>query len=104
MINFETFEIITLSLGIVVMVIDIVIRIMQKRSERSKNTKMTIGDRIRSMSDVELANFLVSDQTIACLHCKDSKDGKKASCPCSKGHEASVMCEWLSSESEAMRF
>lgn len=38
MINFETYEIITLSLGIVVMVIDIVIRIIQKRSEKEKET------------------------------------------------------------------
>lgn len=59
---------------------------------------MTNGDRIRSMSDIELANFLVSDQTIACLHCKVDKVGKKVKCPCSKKHEASVMCEWLGIE------
>lgn len=59
---------------------------------------MTVGDIIRSMCDVELANFLVSDKTIACLHCKEDKSGKKAKCPCSKAHEASVMCEWLGIE------
>lgn len=58
---------------------------------------MTVGDKIRRMSDVELANFLVSDQVIACLHCK-VKAGRTVHCPCSKAHEASVMCEWLEIE------
>lgn len=59
---------------------------------------MTIGDRIRSMCDVELANFLVSDQVIACLHCKEDRPRPKDKCPCSKAHQASVMCEWLGIE------
>ena len=59
---------------------------------------MTVGDRIRSMSDKELANFLVSDQTIACLHCKEDMPRPKNKCPCSKEHEARVMCEWLGIE------
>lgn len=65
------------------------------RAQKNKQSEITNGDMIRSMSDVELANFLATDAVIACTHCKGDL------CICHKGehcehaHEASVFCDWL---------
>ena len=62
---------------------------------------MTNGDRIRSMTDEELADFLTSDDVNACTHCKlleYAVDGLPLPCPCRKDGEVPVFLKWLSSE------
>lgn len=65
---------------------------------------MTNGDAIRSMTDVELANFLATDAVIACVHCKSDLHICSEGHPCEKAHEASIFCEWLGEEWEPGRW
>lgn len=65
---------------------------------------MTNGDRIRSMTDGELADFLMSYESKACAHCRYDDD---IGCnfgdddiECSNGYVHHVFKAWLSAESE----
>ena len=59
---------------------------------------MTNGDMIRSMTDVELANFLATDAVIACVHCNNDLHTCGEDHNCGKLHEASVFWNWLGEE------
>lgn len=59
---------------------------------------MTNGDRIRSMTDVELANFFATDAVIVCVHCKGNLHTCSEGHSCGGPHAASVFCEWLGEE------
>lgn len=62
---------------------------------------MTNGDMIRSMTDVELANFFATDAVIACIHCNENMRICSAERACAKPHEVSVFCNWLGEEWQA---
>lgn len=69
---------------------------------------MTNGDRIRSMTDDELADFLMSYESKVCAHCKYDDDigcnfGDDGEVVCDKSYVHSVFTEWLSSESLSER-
>lgn len=59
---------------------------------------MKNGDMIRSMTDVELANFLATDAVIACVHCNFGLHTCGEDHNCGKPHEASVFFNWLGEE------
>lgn len=60
---------------------------------------MTNGNMIRSMTDVELANFLATDAVIACVHCNpDLHTCGEEHLNCEKAHEATVFANWLGEE------
>lgn len=61
---------------------------------------MTNGDRIRSMTDEELTQFLMSGDSIVCSHCNRTTNCTLHDCKRLKD----VFMQWLSSESEAMRY
>lgn len=69
--------------------------------ERPK--KMTNGDRIRNMTDEELANAVVSGELDACTHC-EFYDGVIGSCnldnPCVKELAYVELLVWIQSDSE----
>lgn len=66
---------------------------------------MTNGDRIRSMTDEELADFLISADSSCCAHCKyfdvenaDDFEGCRLEGPCGKDVAAASFQKWLSTE------
>lgn len=61
---------------------------------------MTNGDRIRSMTDEDLANFLISEDAEACKHCEFENllGGCNLDNPCVKELAAASLQNWLSSE------
>lgn len=67
--------------------------------------KKTNGDRIRSMTDYELASFLISADSDACAHCRfyDAEnnadfEGCRLGEPCGREIAAASLQNWLSSE------
>ena len=74
-----------------------------KRSEKKqKGVKiMTNGDVIRNMTDEEIADFLLSEESSACFHC-EYYDHEIKRCyldnPCVKGLAWVMLLEWLSSQ------
>lgn len=64
----------------------------------------TNGDRIRSMTDDELAMFLVSEEHEACPHCGYNNDDDPTGCdyfgPCGKDCHKYLLKLWLSSKAE----
>ena len=74
-----------------------------KQNAVDKYTRMTQADRIRSMSEEELANILV--QAIPCKICVYwSKEISSCNAPfgfiCTKGYAAALIQKWLQSEVE----
>ena len=74
-----------------------------KQNAVDKYKRMTQADRIRSMSDEELANILVQD--IPCKICEYwSKEISSCNAPfefmCTKGYAAALIQKWLQSEVE----
>jgi len=71
---------------------------------------MTNGDKIRNMTNEELAAFLVSEDAQACEHC-DFYDGETMQCICNglcmvEGQTEiakAVLISWLSSEAISER-
>lgn len=60
---------------------------------------MTNGDKIRSMTDGELAAFLVSDDAKPCEHCKHKGlYGCDDTIICTNGTVRDIFEEWLSSD------
>lgn len=71
----------------------------QKVSKRSENTKMTNGDRIRSMTDSELSVFLITEECKVCTHCEyNGEYGCDDEIVCGNYHLEDVWMKWLSSE------
>lgn len=68
------------------------------RAQKNKQPKITNGDMIRSMSDVELANFFATDAVIVCMHCNNDMHVCGEGHGCGKYHAASVFCKWLGEE------
>lgn len=66
--------------------------------QRNKPTKITNGDRIRGMTDEELACFFCSDVCIPCVHCTDGDRMCSPSLPCSDHFKSQVFYEWLRKE------
>lgn len=62
---------------------------------------MTNGDVIRNMTDEEIADFLLSEESSACFHC-EYYDHEIKRCyldnPCVKGLAWVMLLEWLSSQ------
>ena len=60
---------------------------------------MTNGDRIRSMTDYELATFYLSRENSVCAICKEDVEGSGCSwSACSLSHRCDVFMRWLKSE------
>ena len=59
---------------------------------------MTNGAMIRSMTDVELANFFATDAVIVCVHCNAEMHTCSEGHSCGGSHAASVCCNWLAEE------
>lgn len=60
---------------------------------------MTNGDKIRSMTDEELAFFLISEDANACTHCEfdTALFGCQLNNPCVKELAVAEMQDWLAS-------
>lgn len=65
---------------------------------------MTNGDRIRSMTDDELTQFIMSRESNVCAHCRENKSNQCLYPECNLIRRHDVFKKWLDSESEAMRF
>lgn len=65
---------------------------------------MTNGDRIRSMTNDELTQFFLPDDSNVCMHCREKKVTRCDYPECNLIHRHDVFKKWLSSESEAMRY
>lgn len=64
---------------------------------------MTNGDRIRNMTDTQLADFLMSYDSKVCSHCKYDDDigcnfHEDGGVICTEDYVHSVFMNWLSSE------
>ena len=68
------------------------------RAQKNKQPKITNGDRIRSMTDAELACFFCLDVCIPCVHCEFGDRMCSPSLPCSDQFKAGVFYEWLQKE------
>lgn len=68
---------------------------------------MTNGDRIRSMTDEELAGFLMSYESRVCAHCKYDIDSmciiSDGDVICTVDYIHGVYTEWLSKEADSER-
>lgn len=77
-----------------------------KQNAVDKYTRMTNADRIRSMSDEELAEFMANKGGyIACSQCDFfNRDKEKCESPsgwlCTKGYAEALIHKWLQSEVE----
>lgn len=77
-----------------------------KQNATDKYTRMTNADRIRSMSDEELAEFMANKGGyIACSQCDFfNRDKEKCESPsgwlCTKGYAEALIHKWLQSEVE----
>lgn len=67
---------------------------------------MTNGDKIRNMTNEELADFLVSEDVIACTHC-EFYNGEVKRCyldnPCVKVLASTEFVYWLYAEAGAAK-
>lgn len=74
-----------------------------KRGEETLAVKYTNGDRIRDMTDDEMADFLESGQANACIHC-DEYDKEKKRCTfngrCKTEFAVAALYDWLSSPAD----
>ena len=65
---------------------------------------MTNGDKIRNMTDGQLAEFLADGESKPCVHCPYDDDiGCKGGIICTKEHLQDVFLNWLSSEAVSER-
>lgn len=76
-----------------------IFRRSRKSVQNKKDEKIiTNGDRIRSMTDEELADFMATDAVIACMHCNDNMQICSAESGCKRPHEVNVFLSWLQEE------
>lgn len=69
----------------------------------ARKIKETNGDRIRRMTDEELADFLLSEKSDVCTHCEfHGKDFNRCTLenPCVKELASTMLLDWLASEKE----
>ena len=66
---------------------------------------MTNGDKIRNMTDDDLAEFLISADATACTHCEYHYDdfGCRLDNPCVAPMACTILKDWLSSEAVSER-
>lgn len=62
----------------------------------------TNGDRIRSMTDQELAVFLYGGDSFSCIHCEHhgNDDDKEACHVCTREFEIDILRKWLAADQD----